>query len=193
MDAIREGMRYLDLVYLSCVRGLKDLDVTQASIVGMRKQIVECACDPRDIISAFSHQWKYVESAHLKVTLPRAVHHYMSHLALFYLFNDIVQYSARSHIHGYLEHGANVFLPEVRVIVQIEPICSGECFSLKNVCERESALPTHSTCLGRETCVFHVLRVPLEECVGFEYDGRCAPSGKSEGRPMSPTRRYAYE
>lgn len=39
---------------------------------------------------------------------------YKKRLALFYLFNDIIQVSMRDRLQGYIEIGANVFLPEVR-------------------------------------------------------------------------------
>jgi hypothetical protein len=38
---------------------------------------------------------------------------YKKRLALFYLFNDVIQVASRDRIQGFVEIGSNIFLPEV--------------------------------------------------------------------------------
>lgn len=40
---------------------------------------------------------------------------YKKRLALFYLFNDVIQVASRDRIQGFVEIGSNIFLPEVRL------------------------------------------------------------------------------
>ena len=47
---------------------------------------------------------------------------YGRRLSLFYLFNDVVQFAAKDHSIGFLEHGCSVFIPEVFPIFII--VCS---------------------------------------------------------------------
>ena len=46
-------------------------------------------------------------------TYPRSHTPYQRRLAMFYVFNDVVQYAAKNHQLKYLEHGSGTFLPEV--------------------------------------------------------------------------------
>lgn len=45
--------------------------------------------------------------------LYRAQHSHTKRLAIFYLFNDIIQYAARDHKIDYLEEGSSIFIPVV--------------------------------------------------------------------------------
>jgi hypothetical protein len=95
--------------------GLDSLDATQNAIVSVRKQIVADNLDAKEVMAAFCHKWRY---DNIDIICPRNPSHrhshsHSKHVALFYLFNDLVQYASRSHLHGFLEAGPSIFLPEV--------------------------------------------------------------------------------
>ena len=48
----------------------------------------------------------------------RHQHQLIRRLTLFYVFNDIVQYAARSQLNDYLEFGSSIFLPEVGLFIE---------------------------------------------------------------------------
>jgi len=58
-------------------------------------------------------QLKYECKLYPELSIHRADSSYNKRLSLFYLFNDLIQVAARDRLLQYLEHGPNIFLPEV--------------------------------------------------------------------------------
>jgi len=58
------------------------------------------------------------ENQEFPKTLSRSQNQFTKRLTLFYVFNDIVQYAARSQLTDYLECGSSIFLPEVGLLIE---------------------------------------------------------------------------
>ena len=70
--------------------------------------------DPSNVMQALVDELKYVIDHLFLGSDRRHDSSYKKRLALFYLFNDVIQVAMRDRIQGYVEIGANIFLPEVR-------------------------------------------------------------------------------
>jgi hypothetical protein len=93
--------------------------VSQSAITGTRRMILTERIDPTTVMQALVDELKYVHTFIKRCTTSRNDASYKKRLALFYLFNDVIQVAARDRIQGYVEIGSNIFLPEVCIPVVI--------------------------------------------------------------------------
>lgn len=97
--------------------GLRKLQSTQASIAINRNLVFSEKVDPLEFMVLLSNEIKYVY-AFISFSISRSHVSYQRRLALFYLFNDVVQFAAKDHLVAFLEHGCSVFIPAVSKIVE---------------------------------------------------------------------------
>jgi hypothetical protein len=74
--------------------------------------ILSSQVHPKAAIELLIDELKY-EFMRFLFMITRNASSYTKRLSLFYLFNDLIQIAARDRLVQYLEHGPNLFLPQV--------------------------------------------------------------------------------